>query len=130
MRLKNFNLQVGSQLFKSLGDESRVRILNLLHHNNEMCISDLEHLLDYTQTKTSRHISFLKNAGVLSSRKVDQWTFYTIKMEVRDLIEVVFSFMEKDSQLQKDLEDYKIMYSNRALSINKIEGRKYRRNEI
>ena len=46
--------------------------------NKELSISDLEHILDFTQTKTSRHLIYLKNAGLVGSRRVDQWTFYYI----------------------------------------------------
>ena len=130
MRLKKFSLGVGSQLFKALGDESRIRILHLLYANGEMCISDLELILDFTQTKTSRHLSYLKNSGVLNFRKVDQWVFYYIKDEVAEIIEVIFGFMEKDRQLRKDLANYKVMKSNRVLAISRIEARRYKTNEI
>jgi ArsR family transcriptional regulator len=52
MKLKNFGLTFGEQIFKSLSDQARVRILHLLLKNGEMTISDLEHILDFTQTKT------------------------------------------------------------------------------
>ena len=63
MRLKNFNLLLGSQIFKACADESRLRILNLIFSNGEMCITDLEQILEFTQAKTSRHLIYLKNAG-------------------------------------------------------------------
>ncbi|MDX1904672.1 MAG: metalloregulator ArsR/SmtB family transcription factor, partial [Thermonemataceae bacterium] len=64
MRVKHFNLTVGSQIFKAFSDESRIRIMYLLFKNKEMCISDLELILDFTQTKISRHLIYLKNAGL------------------------------------------------------------------
>ncbi|MBY0424376.1 MAG: metalloregulator ArsR/SmtB family transcription factor, partial [Cytophagales bacterium] len=85
MRLKNFSLSLGNQIFKSFSDESRVRIMYLLFQNQEMCISDLELILDFTQTKTSRHLIYLKNAGLVSYRKFDQWVFYSIKEEISDI---------------------------------------------
>ena len=65
-------------------DTSRLRILNLIMSNGEMCISDLERILEFTQAKTSRHLIYLKNSGILSSRKLNQWVFYQIKEEVLD----------------------------------------------
>ncbi|MEQ9414704.1 MAG: ArsR family transcriptional regulator, partial [Cyclobacteriaceae bacterium] len=56
MRLKHFNIDLGAQIFLSCSDTSRLRILNLIMNNGEMCISDLERILDFTQTKTSRHL--------------------------------------------------------------------------
>ena len=118
MRLKNFNLQIGSQLMKALGEESRLRILNLLLHHGAMATSDLEFILDFTQTKTSRHIAYLKNAGILSARKKDQWVLYTIKEEVVDIISQILSFVEKDNQLVEDISTYNTLYSNRELAVN------------
>ena len=64
MRVKNFSLTFGLQLFKAFSEESRVRILHLIFQQGEMCITDLEHVLDFTQTKTSRHLSYLKKCWV------------------------------------------------------------------
>ena len=121
MRLKHFNLQIGSQLMKALGEESRLRILNLLLHHGAMPISDLEFILDFTQTKTSRHITYLKNAGILSARKKDQWVLYNIKEEVIEIISQILSFVEKDLQLVEDIDTYKTLYSNRELAVNNIK---------
>lgn len=122
MKLKNFSLQYGSQIFKSFSDEARIRILFLLYNQEELCISDLEHILDFTQTKTSRHITYLKNAGLLSVRKHNQWVFYQIKEEVLEMIAQIFTFLNKDPTLKKDLETFNTLNSNRELSINKIKN--------
>lgn len=120
MKLKNFNLHYGTQIFKSFSDESRVRIMYLLYRNEELCISDLELILDFTQTKTSRHITYLKHAGLLSFRKQDQWVFYHVKEEVLDIVDRIFKFLNKDTVLLNDYETFKILNSNRELSINKL----------
>ena len=120
MRLKNFNLSFGTQVFKACSDESRIRILNLILYKKEMCISDLERILDFTQTKTSRHLTYLKNSGILNSRKYDQWVFYSIKEEVLEIILQMLKFVSIDQTLNKDLDVYNTMYSNRELAANKI----------
>ncbi len=125
MRLKNFTLHFSVQVFKCLADDSRLRILFQVHENQQMCISDLELILNFTQAKTSRHLLYLKNNGVLNSRKVDQWVFYNVKEEVKDLLSQAFRFVEKDQLLQKDLETFKVMYSNRELALNKLHNRKW-----
>jgi ArsR family transcriptional regulator len=91
-----------------------------------MTISDLERVLDYTQTKTSRHVTYLKNSGLLNTRKQDQWIFYSIKEEVYDIVQQMLQFLLKDPQLQNDIDIYHIMHSNRELAINKIEAKDYR----
>jgi len=112
-------------VFKALSDEARVRILNLLIEKKEMCITDLEHILDFTQTKTSRHLVYLKNSGIVNIRKENQWVFYSIREEVHDFISQVLSFVKKDPMLVSDLDSYEIMYSNRELAAYKIQSRKY-----
>ena len=127
MRLKNFSLTYGTQIFKAFSEEARIRIIHLLFEKKELCISDLEMILDFTQTKTSRHIAYLKNAGLVNSRKVDQWILYSLKEEVIDFVGQIFEFLTKDSRLEKDLETFEIMYSNRELSLNKLEQRVWRK---
>ena len=121
MRLKNFNLLLGSQIFKACADESRLRILNLIFTNGEMCITDLEKILEYTQAKTSRHLIYLKNAGILSYRRYNHWVFYQVKDEVYEIIKQIFQFLRKDQQLQNDQQLYQTLFSNRELAINKMQ---------
>lgn len=123
MRLKNFNLSFGTQIFKACSDESRVRILHLIFKNKEMCISDLENILEFTQTKTSRHLIYLKNSGILNTRKQDQWVFYHLKDEVYEIISQIFQFLNKDQLLIADQGIYKTMYNNRELAQNKLASK-------
>src|SRR5690606_25671655 len=97
MRLKHFNIDLGAQIFLACSDTSRLRILNLIMNNGEMCISDLERILDFTQTKTSRHLVYLKNSDILSIRKFNQWVFYQLKDEVHDIIKQILQFISRDS---------------------------------
>ena len=121
MRLKKFNIEYGKTIFKSFSDVSRIRILNILANRKEASISDLEMILNFTQTKTSRHIYYLKNSGLLNSENKDQFIFYSLREEALDIIDQIFEFLDKDEQLKKDLEAYDVMYSNRELARNKIE---------
>jgi ArsR family transcriptional regulator, arsenate/arsenite/antimonite-responsive transcriptional repressor len=121
MRLKSFNLTLGSQIFKACADESRIRILHLIFSNGEMCISDIEKILDFTQAKTSRHLIYLKNSGILTFRRYNHWVFYQIKDEVAEIIKQIFQFLRKDQQLQKDQQVYDTLFSNRELAVNKVQ---------
>ena len=105
MRLKHFNIEPGAQIFLALSDPSRLRILSLIFTNGELCITDLERILEFTQTKTSRHLIYLKNSGILTARKFNQWVFYQIKEEVLDLTQQIFQ----------------TMYNNRELTLNKLK---------
>ena len=121
MRLKSFNLSLGSQIFKACADESRLRILHLIFENDEMCISDLEKILEFTQTKTSRHLTYLKNSGIVTFRRHNHWVLYAIKDEVFEILKQIFQFLRKDQLLQKDQQLYQTLFSNRELAINKIQ---------
>ena len=127
MRLKNISLNYGLRSFKALSEEPRVRILHLLMQNKELSISDLELILDFTQTKTSRHLIYLKNAGLLGSRRTDQWMFYYILEEYLEILQQIFKLIQKDANLTKDQETYEILKSNRELAANKIQNNQYRR---
>lgn len=64
-------------LFKSLSDETRLRILKLLEHG-ELCVCDIVAALDMVQPKISFHLSVLKEAGFLKDRKQGRWIHYKI----------------------------------------------------
>ena len=123
MRLKHFNIDLGAQIFLACSDTSRLRIMNLIMNNGEMCITDLEHILEFTQTKTSRHLIYLKNSGILTSRKYNQWVFYQIKDEVFDLIKLILQFLRRDPALEKDQQIYKNLFTNRELAVNRLQIR-------
>lgn len=121
MRLKHFNIELGSQIFLACSDTSRLRILNLIMANGEMCISDLEHILEFTQTKTSRHLIYLKNSGILTTRKYNQWVFYQIKDEVFDIVKQILQFLLRDPVFQNDQRIFQTLYTNRELALNKLK---------
>ena len=88
-----------------------------------MCITDLEQILEFTQSKTSRHLLYLKNSGILNVRKINQWSFYQIKDEVTDLIRMILQFVSRDAVLLKDQEIYQTMASNRELAGPRLKQR-------
>lgn len=65
-------------LFKSLADETRLRILLLTHNQQELCVCELTTALNEIQPKISRHLAYLRKAGILSDRRQGQWVYYRI----------------------------------------------------
>ena len=67
-------------------DESRIRILAfLLHYKKEhtmLCVCDLQHSLDMSQSRLSRHLKILKDAGFLKVKRQGEWAYYGIKDRV------------------------------------------------
>ena len=64
-------------VLKALSDETRLRILNLLY-DQELCVCDVMATLQITQAKASRHLIYLKNAGLVKDRKQAQWVYYSL----------------------------------------------------
>ena len=63
--------------FKALADVTRLRILNLLLHG-ELCVCDIQHVLEATQPNVSRHLAYLKNAGLVRDRRDGYRIFYRL----------------------------------------------------
>ncbi len=66
------------ELFKALSDETRLRLVVLLYRR-ELCVCQIEAALGISQTKASRHLSILRHAGLLKSRREGLWVYYTLK---------------------------------------------------
>jgi ArsR family transcriptional regulator len=66
-----------TRLFRSLGDETRLRIVALLAHG-ELCVCHLEAALDLNQSTASRHLGILRAAGVVDCRREGTWVYYRI----------------------------------------------------
>jgi ArsR family transcriptional regulator len=89
-------------VFKSLSDETRLRILKLLEHG-ELCVCDIVAALDTIQPKVSFHLSSLKEAGFIKDRKQGKWIHYRIDdsdMFRRMLILSVLERIRADSVLK------------------------------
>jgi ArsR family transcriptional regulator len=64
-------------LFKALGDRTRLRILGLLQAG-EICVCDIHGSLDLPQPTVSRHLAYLRNAGLVVGRKEGLWVHYRL----------------------------------------------------
>ena len=64
-------------LFKALADPTRLRILSLLLAG-EVCVCDLHDTLGIPQPKASRHLAYLRAAGLVDARKEGQWVHYRL----------------------------------------------------
>jgi ArsR family transcriptional regulator, arsenate/arsenite/antimonite-responsive transcriptional repressor len=93
-------------VFKALSDESRLRILNLLFISGELCVCDIESTTGFTQTKVSRHLLYLKNAGLLDSRQQGLWMLYKIanpkNKEHQQLLDCLKTILDSNPTAQRD----------------------------
>jgi ArsR family transcriptional regulator len=67
--------------FKALADPTRVRILNLLIRNPELCVCDMNASIDLSQPTVSHHLSLLKKAGLVECETRGKWCFYRANHE-------------------------------------------------
>jgi len=67
-----------ANMFKALSDETRLEILALLLIGGELCVCDVVGALKITQSKASRHLRYLLNAGLVENRRVGVWMHYLI----------------------------------------------------
>lgn len=64
-------------LFKALADETRLRILGLLL-SGEICVCDIHESLNIPQSKTSRHLAYLRRSGLVETRREGLWIHYRL----------------------------------------------------
>ncbi len=93
-------------IFKALADETRIRMLNLLRYG-QLCVCDIEIVLDVQQSNASRHLNKLKTAGLIVSEKKSQWVYYQFNKDVfikyPFLIMIINDEVSKISICQEDL---------------------------
>lgn len=92
-------------VLKALSDETRLRVLNLLYEN-ELCVCDIMAILQVSQAKASRHLIYLKNAGLVKDRKHAQWAYYSMSRDERlkFIDDLVYDNLRSMEPYQKDLE--------------------------
>src|SRR3954451_13609609 len=73
-------------LFKALGDATRLRILGLLLAG-EVCVCDIHETLKIPQPKASRHLAYLRKAGLVESRREGLWIHYRLAISADPVLE-------------------------------------------
>ena len=69
------------KVFRSLANEERLEIIKKLYIEGELCASDIEKSFYMEQSTTSHHLNYLKNVGLLNSRKQGRNVFYDVNKE-------------------------------------------------
>ncbi len=64
-------------MFRAFSDRTRLRILHLLQ-DGELCVGDLVNILQAPQPTASRHLAYLRRAGLVVARKNGLWNFYKL----------------------------------------------------
>ena len=92
------------QYFKALADRNRLRILNLLLHG-ELCVCDIQFVLEASQPNVSRHLAYLKNSGLVLDRRDGFRIFYRLAEPKQGLKKKVFEFLQDTYKSEETLQD-------------------------
>ncbi len=102
-------------LFKALSDDTRLRILNLLH-GQELNVNEIVSVLGMGQSRISRHLKILTDSGLLESRRDGLWVFYRIPGEGqgRTFLDSIAGYVYNASEYASDLVQLEALIKERA----------------
>ena len=107
--------------FKGLADPNRVRILNLLLHG-ELCGCDIQYIMGTSQPNVSRHLTYLKNCGLVTDRRDGYRVFYSLGDHKQGLRAALFEFLGKafknEETLRKDARKLKQAITTGSCTVN------------
>lgn len=96
--------------FQALGDNTRLRLLNLMAEQ-EVCVCYFVEILDAPQPKISRHLAYLRNAGIVEARREGKWMHYRIAMPphtgAKEILRQTLVWMKEDKGMRADRERLK-----------------------
>jgi ArsR family transcriptional regulator, arsenate/arsenite/antimonite-responsive transcriptional repressor len=91
-----------SRFFKVLADEARLEMLWLLFNHQELCVCDIMAALQITQSKASRHLAALRNAGLATDRKEGQWSYYSLRPVEDELVKEHLKLLRTNLSKRQD----------------------------
>lgn len=102
-RSKPFDL---ARLFAALSDPTRLRLLNLMA-GREVCVCYFVEILRLGQPKISRHLAYLRNAGIVSARREGKWIHYCIQrpddVAANSILDTVLASLADQPTMQADV---------------------------
>lgn len=110
-----------ANIFKALSDETRLRVIKLLQER-ELCVCELMQVLNMSQPRISRHLSVLKNAGLVDDRREGKWVHYSLRDgtendEVNAIVKTLSKMANNNSLIKEDKKNLK-----KAVRLSEIEG--------
>lgn len=107
--------------FRGLADINRLRILNLLFHG-ELCGCDIQYVLQVSQSNVSRHLTYLKNSGLVLDRRVGYRVYYRLTHSVSADHKLLFEYLERalrpERLFTEDLKRLKSAIKDGACSVS------------
>jgi len=111
------------QCFMGLADRTRLRILNLLLQG-ELCGCDIQYVLDVSQSNVSRHLNYLKRAGLVLDRRAGYRVYYRLAGREGQgsplLFEYLRSVFGRDKAFGRDLKQLKAAVRDGACTLSEV----------
>ena len=102
VRQKTFDI---GRFFQALGDNTRLRLLNLMG-DQEICVCYFVEILDQPQPKISRHLAYLRNVGIVTTRRDGKWMHYRIVMPPNEgaakVLQATLQWFKEEKSMQAD----------------------------
>jgi ArsR family transcriptional regulator len=102
MKKVAFNVE---RFFQALGDRTRLRLLNLMR-DQEVCVCYFVEILGGPQPKISRHLAYLRSAGIVAARREGKWMHYRISMPVHtgaaQILKQTLGWLKEEKTMQSD----------------------------
>lgn len=111
------------QVMKALSDETRIRILSILK-DGDLCVCEIEVLLEINQSNASRHLNKLTNAKILDYYKVAKYVYYKTNEDTLREFPFIKEIIEKETvKLKQCNTDYERLkkYKISALSCDDLK---------
>lgn len=93
--------------FTALADKTRLRLLNLMR-DGEICVCFFTEVLNESQPKVSRHLAYLRNAGIVEARRDGKWMHYRIaepeSEHAEQVLKNTLEWLASQNEMQKDYE--------------------------
>jgi ArsR family transcriptional regulator len=99
-----FDMRDLEQFFKGLADQTRLRIINLLIHG-ELCVCDIQYVLESSQSNVSRHLTYLRNSGLVLDRREGTRMYYRLAEPSERVRKLLFTFLRDAFQSSEALEE-------------------------
>ncbi len=102
MPKQTFNVE---RFFQALGDNTRLRLLNLMGRQ-EVCVCYFVEILGSPQPKISRHLAYLRSAGIVAARREGKWMHYRIVMPAHigaaQILKQTLDWLKEERAMQAD----------------------------
>jgi ArsR family transcriptional regulator, arsenate/arsenite/antimonite-responsive transcriptional repressor len=110
-------------LYRTLADESRLKILFMLTDMGEVCVNDIQQILKVPQPTVSRHLSYLKRMGLIDNNRKGKWNYYFIVKQQPEIIKQQLHMIKSVQSYRKIFVDELTPRLNRLAAKSKSERR-------